>query len=161
MTPESLRWCTPSIHTSSWHEQNNMKHELTNKITSNRLLLFSLALQPSAGYGLLISRGFLITHNDAPQSVGLLWTSDQLVAETSTRQHTTHTTDIHALGGIRTHERSRRAATGTGSTRLYALKCDGTSTNSCTTHPVVHELQCSDKCVLSRRDMAFRRVRVT
>jgi hypothetical protein len=29
-------------------------------------------------------RGFLITHNDAPQSVGLLWTSDQLVAEPST-----------------------------------------------------------------------------
>jgi hypothetical protein len=29
-------------------------------------------------------RGFLITHNDAPHSVGLLWTSDQLVAETST-----------------------------------------------------------------------------
>jgi hypothetical protein len=27
---------------------------------------------------------FLITHNDAPHSVGLLWTSDQLVAETST-----------------------------------------------------------------------------
>jgi hypothetical protein len=26
----------------------------------------------------------LITHNDAPQSVGLPWTSDQLVAETST-----------------------------------------------------------------------------
>jgi hypothetical protein len=24
------------------------------------------------------------SHNDAPQSVGLLWTSDQLVAETST-----------------------------------------------------------------------------
>ena len=24
------------------------------------------------------------THSDAPQSVGLLWTSDQLVAETST-----------------------------------------------------------------------------
>ena len=27
---------------------------------------------------------FLDTHNDAAQSVGLLWTSDQLVAETST-----------------------------------------------------------------------------
>ena len=27
---------------------------------------------------------FLITHNDAAQSVELLWTSDQLVAETST-----------------------------------------------------------------------------
>jgi hypothetical protein len=34
--------------------------------------LCSLALQPSAGYGLLVPRGFLITHNDAPQSVGLL-----------------------------------------------------------------------------------------
>jgi hypothetical protein len=30
------------------------------------------------------SRGFLIIHNDALQSVGLLWTSDQLVAGTST-----------------------------------------------------------------------------
>jgi hypothetical protein len=29
-------------------------------------------------------QGFLITRNEAPQSVGLLWTSDQLVAETST-----------------------------------------------------------------------------
>jgi hypothetical protein len=47
-------------------------------------ILFSLALQSSAGYGLLVSRGFLITHSDAPQSVELLWTSDQLVAQTST-----------------------------------------------------------------------------
>jgi hypothetical protein len=59
------------------------------------IYLFSPALQSSAGYGLLVSRGFLITHNDAPQSVGLLWTGDQLVAETSTWQHTTHTTDKH------------------------------------------------------------------
>jgi len=29
-------------------------------------------------------RGFLITHNDIPQLVGLLWTSDQSVAEAST-----------------------------------------------------------------------------
>jgi hypothetical protein len=29
-------------------------------------LLFPLALQPSAGYGLLVSRSFVITHNDAP-----------------------------------------------------------------------------------------------
>ena len=33
------------------------------------------------------------THNDAPQSVGLLWTSDQPDAETSIWQHTTLTTD--------------------------------------------------------------------
>jgi hypothetical protein len=30
------------------------------------------------------SRSLLITQNDAPQSVAILWTSDQLVAETST-----------------------------------------------------------------------------
>jgi hypothetical protein len=29
-------------------------------------------------------RGFLITHNEASQSVGLLWMNNQLVAETST-----------------------------------------------------------------------------
>jgi hypothetical protein len=47
------------------------------------IIFFSLALQPSVGYG-LVPRGFLITHNDATQSAGLLWTSDQLVAETFT-----------------------------------------------------------------------------
>jgi hypothetical protein len=36
------------------------------------LLLFSLALQPSVVNGLLVTRGFLITQNDAPHSVGLL-----------------------------------------------------------------------------------------
>ena len=41
------------------------------------------------------SWGFSITHNDASQSVGLLWTRDQRVVETSTWQHTTHTTDRH------------------------------------------------------------------
>ena len=41
------------------------------------------------------SRGFQITHNDAPQSVWVLWTSDQSVAETSTWQHTTLKADRH------------------------------------------------------------------
>ena len=68
------------------------------------------ATAPS-GPGPSHSRGFLTTHNDAPQSVGLLWTSDRLVAETSTWQYTTLTTNIHAPGGIRTHNISRRAAT--------------------------------------------------
>jgi len=38
--------------------------------------------------------------------------SDQLVAETSTWQHTQHSqqTNIHAPGGIRTHNLSRQAA---------------------------------------------------
>jgi len=38
---------------------------------------------PVVGLSLPV-RGFVITHNDAPQSVELLWTSNQLVAETST-----------------------------------------------------------------------------
>jgi hypothetical protein len=51
------------------------------------------------------------SHSDAPQSVGLLWTSDQSVAETSTSQYTTLTTDKHPCpGGIRTHNLSWRAA---------------------------------------------------
>jgi hypothetical protein len=43
-----------------------------------------MAQQPLGGLGRLIFRGFTITLIDTPQSVGLLWTSDQLVAETST-----------------------------------------------------------------------------
>ena len=42
------------------------------------------ALQLNKGNGLVSLQVFMITHNDAPQAVGLLWTSDQLVAETST-----------------------------------------------------------------------------
>jgi hypothetical protein len=66
------------------------------------------------------SRGFLIRHNDVPQSVGLLWMSDQLIAETSTWQHTTQQTNIHAPGGIWTHDRSRRAAVD-----LHLRLCEG------------------------------------
>jgi hypothetical protein len=69
-----------------------------------------MARQPLGGLGRLSSRGFTITHFlDTPQSVGLLWTKDQPVAETSTWQHSQET-DIHALGGIRTHNPSKQAA---------------------------------------------------
>ena len=55
---------------------------------------------------------FLITHNDTLQSVGLLWTRDRSVAETSTWTHTQHPqeTDTHAPGGIRTCNPSKRTA---------------------------------------------------
>jgi hypothetical protein len=69
-------------------------------------------------YGAATQRGlwpphswrFYIKHNDAPQSVGLLWTSDQLSAETSNWQQATLKTNIYAPGGIRTHDLSRRVA---------------------------------------------------
>ena len=85
-----------------------------------------MELRPNAGHGLLTLEVFYITHNDdAPQSVGLLWTSDQLVAQTSTWQHTTLTTDKHPCPpvgfepAISAGERPQtytldRAATGTG-----------------------------------------------
>jgi len=50
------------------------------------------------------------SRSDIPQTVGLLWTSDQPVSDTSTRQHAVLTTDIHATAGIRTRNPSRRAA---------------------------------------------------
>jgi hypothetical protein len=76
-----------------------------------KLLLFIIFSGSVAQRGLWPprSRGCLIKHNAAPQSIELLWTSDQHVAEISTWQHT-HQTNIHAPGGIRTHDRSRRAA---------------------------------------------------
>jgi hypothetical protein len=40
--------------------------------------------QPRSGFQPPNSQGFLIKYNDAPQSVGLPWTSDQSVAEAST-----------------------------------------------------------------------------
>jgi hypothetical protein len=75
-----------------------------------KLLLLFIFSSTAAQSGLLPPRprGFLITHNDAQQTVGLLWTSDRLVAENSTWQHT-QKTNIHAHGRIRTHDCSRRA----------------------------------------------------
>jgi len=55
---------------------------------TTRFVRFWRDSPPPSGPGPPHSRGFWITHNDAPQSVGLLCTSDQLVAETSNWQHT-------------------------------------------------------------------------
>jgi hypothetical protein len=55
-------------------------------------------------------RGYLITHNNVPRSVELLWTSDHLVAETSTWQHTTHTTDKHACSRWESNPRSQQTS---------------------------------------------------
>jgi len=80
------------------------------ELTLLSVCLFVLARQPPSEPGPPYSRGLHITPNDAPQSVGLLWTSDQPLAESSTWQHATLTTDIHAPRGIRTHNLSKRAA---------------------------------------------------
>ena len=70
-----------------------------------------MAQQPRVVQSLLIiqvSRSH--TKDTHTQSVGLLWTSDQPEAVTSTWQHTTKPTDIHVPGGIRNHIPSNQAA---------------------------------------------------
>ena len=79
-----------------------------------------LAHQPPWARASSFTRFLDLTHNDASQSVGFLWTSDQLVAEISTWQHTTLTTDKHPYPRWDSNPQSQqtfavdRAATGTG-----------------------------------------------
>ena len=78
-----------------------------------------MAQQPLMGQGFLIVEDSR-SHSDTPHTVGALRMSDQPDAETSidSTQHS-HETDIHAPGGVRTHNPSKRApadlaATGIG-----------------------------------------------
>ena len=50
------------------------------------------------------------SHSDTPQSVGLLWTSDQLVAETSTWQHTIFTRERHPCHRRDSNPQSQQAS---------------------------------------------------
>jgi len=70
-----------------------------------------LARQPPVGLGLPIHE-VSRSHTTTRQSVGFLWTSDQLIAETSTWQHTTLKT-ISARERPQTYDLDR-ATTGTG-----------------------------------------------
>jgi hypothetical protein len=102
-----------SVRGKQAQDQNQRWSEIRTVLKTQATILLSLlflTLQPSAGYGLLVTRGFLITHNDAPQSVGLLL--DEWSARRRDLYLTTHTkqTNIHAPGGFRTHDRSSRAA---------------------------------------------------
>ena len=96
----------------------------TNKLFSSDLIFAKWNYLQAFSLVWLLIDEVSISHSDAPQSVRLLWTSGQIVAETSTGQHTTLTTDIHApeVGfepTISAGERPQtyaldRAATGTG-----------------------------------------------
>jgi hypothetical protein len=71
--------------------------------------------QTLAGHGLIIIEASRL-NTDTPHSVGLLWTSDQPEAQTSTWQHTTLTSDKTSMPprGIRTRNPRQQAATGMG-----------------------------------------------
>ena len=63
-----------------------MRHIFTAVFQASELNVpsFYLAQLPNAGHGRLVAKGFYITHNNTPQSVGLLWASDRPDAEIST-----------------------------------------------------------------------------
>ena len=80
-----------------------------NKDNGNlKLNVFTMAQQP-----FLVVQGLLIvdhTQLNTPQSVRYLWTNDQPVAQNSDNTQHSQVTDIHAPGGIRTHNPSKREA---------------------------------------------------
>ena len=80
----------------------------------------SMAQQPLVGQTLLIIKASR-PHSDTPNSVGILWTSDQCDADTSTWHHTTLTRErYHAPGEIRNSNSSKRATADSGFGRAAA-----------------------------------------
>jgi hypothetical protein len=79
-----------------------------------------VAQQPDSGLNRLIAE-VSRSLTDTPHAVGLLWTKDRPVAETSAWLHSQET-DIPVRGGIRTHHPSKRTA------------ADRATTGSATTH---------------------------
>jgi hypothetical protein len=65
------------------------------------------------GSASLVGQGFLFdvsrSHSGTPHSVGLLWTGDRPVAETSTWQHTTLTRDRHSCRRRDSNPQSQQA----------------------------------------------------
>jgi hypothetical protein len=68
-----------------------------------------MAQQPVVGQGLLIIEASR-SHSDTPKSTGLLRTSDQPDAETSTWQHTTFTTERHPCHRRDSNPQSQQAS---------------------------------------------------
>jgi hypothetical protein len=91
------------------------------KVTmSPQITLLFIGQQPPVGHGLLVIKA---SRSQTPHSARFLWTSDQLVAQTSTYQHTILTRDRHpCASGIRTRNPSNlEAADPRPSPRALAL----------------------------------------
>jgi len=69
-----------------------------------------MAQEPLVGQAFPLSRIHDYVQLDTPNSVGRLWTNDQPYTETSAWHLTTlKKENIHAFGGMRTHNLSKRA----------------------------------------------------
>jgi len=122
----------PSCYFGDFHKtyRNRWCDKIWNENWNEIIIIICCGAATQRGSWPPHSWDFQITHNDAPHSVGLLWTGDQLVAETSTWQHTTLTTDKHPCPPvgfeptISAGERPQtyvldRAVTGTGKMRYW------------------------------------------
>jgi hypothetical protein len=75
------------------------------------VIFFSVALRPNAGHGLLnheVSRSYTTTHHSRWDSSGRVISSSHKPLPDNTQQ--SQQTNIHAPGGVRTQDLSRRAA---------------------------------------------------
>ena len=100
----------PQISCNTDSEYSIVKQSNTRYFDS--VLFYFLGATAQRGSEQPHSWSFWITHKDAPKSVGLLWTSDRPVAETSIRQYSTFTRDRYPCPiRIRTSNSRKRAAT--------------------------------------------------
>jgi len=67
-----------------------------------------MARQPLAGQNLIVEASR--SHSDTPHSVVILWTSDQPNYETSSRRHTTLTTERHPCPRRDSNTQSQQAS---------------------------------------------------
>jgi hypothetical protein len=112
--------CRKNLHSLMlWHLQHFVSPEddgmsietCRDKVSVNIVSFRSPYLLYLLTVGVEVCVFHLITLRHTPQSLGLLWTRDRPVAETSTWQHKhTQDTNIHAPGGMWTHDPSKRSA---------------------------------------------------
>jgi hypothetical protein len=100
--------CIVQMYTSC---KRHIKTHSDSYINSHHHKFFLWCFEPIPCHCLQL-RGFAITPIWHQPSVGILWTSNQPDAETSTwQQKHSQERDFHASGGIRTHNPSKPAAT--------------------------------------------------
>jgi hypothetical protein len=102
-------WKSPDLRETE--RERELYNDEIHDLYSSQDIVFFMSQQPLLGQGLLITDASR-SQSDTPYSVvGLLWTSDQSYIETlpDNTQHSQET-DIHAPGGIRIRNPSKRAA---------------------------------------------------
>jgi hypothetical protein len=74
-----------TLHVSGNSFAHHQEFSTVHSVLVSFMQVFDDRFQAESGWNFLhFHPGFYITHSDAPQSIGLLWSSGQLVAETTT-----------------------------------------------------------------------------